>query len=157
MTTTLLTTAAIWFHTVATVVLIGHYLLLALAYLPVFSRRFSGKALFDLLAEINGAVRQRIFAALGMFAITGVYLMIVNPAYLGVGRFGNAWSILMLLKHLLVLVMVGLVVMFNNVVKAGATSQQEGTLVPARLHALLRGTSICGLLVILLTALAQAW
>ncbi|HET9915125.1 MAG TPA: hypothetical protein VFQ13_24755 [Anaerolineales bacterium] len=156
MITTLLTTISLWFHTMATIMLIGHYQLLALVYLPVFRQHFQGKALLDLLGEINGAARKRIYTALGMFAITGVYLTLANEAYLGVGNFGNVWSALMLAKHILIGLMIVLVVMFNNTVKAGATGSEADPKVPARLRLLLQGILVSGMLVILLTAFAQA-
>ncbi len=156
MTTTLLTTASIWFHTMATIVLIGHYLLMALVYLPVFNRRFGSKDLLELLAEFNGAVRQRIYAALGVFAITGVYLMFVNESYQGVGNFSNAWSVLMLVKHVLIVGMIGMVMAFNRAIRDGAARSEADGKLPARLNVLLWALSACGMLVILLTAFAQA-
>lgn len=150
MITTLLTTAALWFHTMATITLIGYYLLMTLVYLPVFNRRFSGKALIDLLVEINGAVRQRLYAALGMFAITGVYLTATNESYKGFGNFSNPWLMLMLVKHILILVMIGLVILFDNSARAGNER------LPQRLNLLSRALSVCGIVVILLTAFAQA-
>jgi uncharacterized membrane protein len=153
MITTLLTTVSLGFHTLATIVLIGHYLLLTLVYLPVFNRRFSDKPLFDLLAEINDAVRQRIYAALGVFAITGIYLMLVNESYQGVGNFSNAWSMLMLVKHILVVAMIVLVMIFNSTVKSRAVGDKR---LPSRLNLLSQAISVSGILVVLLTAFAQA-
>jgi putative copper export protein len=81
--------------------------------------------------------------------VTGVYLMLVNDSYHGVGHFDNAWSVLMLTKHLLIFVMVGLGLRLNNSLNAGGK-------LPDRFNSLLNAISTSGLLVLLLTAFAQA-
>jgi hypothetical protein len=71
-----------------------------------------------------------------VFAITGVYLMLV--------------------KHVLIVGMIGLVIAFNNAVRGGAARSEADEKLPARLNVLLRALSVCGTLVILLTVFAQA-
>ena len=156
MSTSLLVTGSIWLHTMATIMLIGHYLLMTMIYLPVLNRRFDGQGLFELLADIYDKVRLRIYAALGVFAVTGITLMLVNESYQGIGNFGNAWSVLMVAKHLLVSVMVVLAVMLNNTIRSGLARQNEVKKSLDRLHILLSALSVSGVLVILLTAFAQA-
>ena len=38
---------SVWLHAVATVIMIGHYLLLALIYLPVLSKEISGGSILS--------------------------------------------------------------------------------------------------------------
>jgi len=125
MLTTILTVASIWFHLVATIVIIGHYLLLVLVTLPVLKKSFQGQALLQVLEDISREIQPRLLASLGVFFITGIYLMLINDSYQSVGQFTNLWSVLMLVKHFVVVGMIVLGVMLNNTVKAGQASGGE--------------------------------
>jgi len=72
-------------HTLATVIFIGHYLLLSLLYLPVLSKLEQGGT--AALSEISKRNRVWLYIALGLFAVTGIYLTLVDPYYLGLGKF----------------------------------------------------------------------
>jgi uncharacterized membrane protein len=145
----LLATLSLWLHTLATIVMVGHYLLLALAYLPALRRTVDTQSLPAVLASVSVSIRTWMLAALLVFAGTGVYLVLVNDAYHGLGQFTNAWSMLMLVKHLLVLVMIVLGFRFNSGIRPGAA-------LPAGFDRQLAVVTLCGLLVLLLTAFAQA-
>jgi uncharacterized membrane protein len=149
MITTLLTALSLLFHTLATIVMVGHYLLLAAAYLPALRRSLDAPTLSTALAAMNSGIRSRMLPALLVFAVTGFYLMTVNSAYHGLGQFSNAWSLLMLVKHLLIVVMVVLGFRFNNSFKPNEP-------LPAGFDAKLVAVFVCGVLVLLLTAFAQA-
>ena len=149
MLTTIFTSISLWLHTLATILLVGHYLLLALIYLPAFKRSLDSKALPAILTSVAGGARPYLFASLLIFVVTGIYLMLVNESYHGLGRFENVWSALMLAKHLLIFVMVGLGFQLNNNLNAGGK-------LPDRFDSLLYAISASGLLVLLLTAFAQA-
>ena len=84
---------SVWLHALGTVVLIGHYLLLSVIYLPVLARYNS-----TILSEISKRSRPWMYTSLLIFMMTGIYLMLVDPNYLGVGNFGNLWGVLMLVK-----------------------------------------------------------
>ena len=148
---TLLTALSLWAHTLATIILIGHYLLLGLGYLPALRRSMDDKSLAGTLAAIAASIRQPMLISLIVFAITGIYLMVGNDSYQGLGQFANAWSMLMLIKHIVVIVMIGLGFRLNaKISKAGKNWLNSFT---SHLYA----TSVCGLLVLLLTAFAQAF
>ncbi len=149
MLTTIFTSISLCLHTLATILLIGHYLLLALVYMPALKRSVDGKALSAVLTSIAGGARLYLLASLLVFVVTGIYLMLVNESYHGVGRFDNAWSVLMLTKHLLIFVMVGLGLRLNNSLDAGGK-------LPDRFNSLLNAVSTSGVLVLLLTAFSQA-
>jgi putative copper export protein len=94
---------------------------------------------------------------LGIFALTGVYLTLVDPKYLGLGNFNNLWAILMLVKHLLLLVMIGLGFWHNAILRVGplmSSNQPEQAIARFRTH--VNVMAVCGALVLLLTAIAQA-
>jgi uncharacterized membrane protein len=141
-------------HALATVVFIGHYLLLSLVYVPVFSKSENGG---NVLGQISRRSRPWLYASLIIFFITGIYLMLVDPSYLGIGNFANPWAVLMLVKHILILVMIGLGFWFNAILRVGqwirSSSGAAQGLARFRNHC--TTMSICGILVLLLTAFAQ--
>jgi uncharacterized membrane protein len=141
-----------WLHAVATVVFIGHFVLLALIYLPVLSKNENGAA----LSEISKRSRSWMYASLIIFMITGIYLMMVDPNYMGVGNFGNAWAIAMLVKHILVIVMIALGFWYNAILHVGPlmSSNNPGPGI-ARFQTYVNAMAVCGILVLLLTAFAQ--
>lgn len=143
---------SVWLHSLATVILIGHYLLLALLYLPVL-----GDAGGTFLSEISKRSRVWLYVSMIIFLLTGIYLMFVDPYYLGIGDFGNPWSILMLVKHILILGMLGMGAWFNAIMRVGplmsSNSGAAQALVRFRQYSNLM--AITGVLVLLLTAISQ--
>jgi len=143
---------SVWLHALGTVILIGHYLLLSVIYLPVLTR-YNG----NILNEISKRSRPWLYASLLIFIVTGIYLMLVDPNYLGVGNFGNVWGMLMLVKHILVVGMIALGFWFNAILRVGPMmgSNNSAELGMRRFHLYSNLMTISGVLVLLLTALAQ--
>lgn len=152
-----LAAAANWLHALATVVLIGHYLLLALIYLPVLGKERADNSSFVFLSEISRRSRVWLYGSLIAFAVTGVYLTAVDSNYRGIGDFGNLWGLLMLIKHMLIVAMIGLGFWFNAILRIGPllTSKSSAAYAAGRFrqHAYLMAGA--GVLVLLLTAVAQ--
>lgn len=148
----ILTALSVWLHALATVVLIGHYLLLSTIYLPVLEKN-NGIA----LSEISKRSRSWLYVSLLIFLLTGVYLMFVDPSYLGIGNFSNLWSVMMLVKHLLIVVMIGLGFWFNAFLRVGPmmASNNNAELGIRRFRTYSNWMAILGVWVLLLTALAQ--
>ena len=80
-----------WFHALATVVFVGHYLLLSVLYVPVLAASGNGTA----LSAISRRSRPWQYASLLIFIVTGIHLMLIDSDYLGLMNFGNPWGILM--------------------------------------------------------------
>jgi uncharacterized membrane protein len=142
-------------HTLATVIFIGYFLLLSLLFLPVLAKMESSGA--AALTEISKRSRLWLYVALGVFAVTGIYLTLADPNYLGLGNFHNPWSVLMLLKHILILGMIALGFWFNVIIRVGSLlrSTSNSALGVAQLRLYSNLMSICGVLVLVLTAIAQ--
>lgn len=139
-----------WLHAIATVVFIGHFALLAGIYLPALSK--NGNA----LSEISKRSRPWMYASLLVFAITGTHLMIIDSGYLGFMDFGNYWGIVMLVKHILVFAMIGMGFWFNAILRVGPMmSSNNPEQAIARFRRYVNAMAICGVLTLLLTALAQ--
>ncbi len=146
----LLISLSVWLHALATVVFIGHYLLLAGIYIPVLSK--NGPA----LSEISKRSRPWMYASLIVFMVTGTHLMLIDAGYLGFMDFGNLWGILMLVKHILIVAMIALGFWYNAILHVGPMMNSNN---PEQAIARFRGhvnvMAVCGVLVLLLTALAQ--
>jgi uncharacterized membrane protein len=140
-----------------TVILIGHYLLLALIYWPVLSKKESGNITGIILSEISKRSRPWLYISLLTFALTGIYLTLADPNYLGFADFGNVWGILMLVKHLIMVGMVGMGFWFNAILRVGPMMRSNSGAEQAarRFRLYVNLMAISGVLVLLLTALAQ--
>ena len=153
MTQLLLATSTM-LHALAMIVFIGHYLLLSLIYLPALSTvDNAGQA----LGEMSRRSRRWLYGSILVFAITGVHLMLANPNYMGIGNFSNPWAILMLVKHILIVVMIGLGFWFNAIQRVGPAmrSNSGAALGVVKFRQYSNVMAICGVLVLALTALAQ--
>ncbi|RPH60351.1 MAG: hypothetical protein EHM81_06430 [Chloroflexi bacterium] len=149
--TPILIALSYWLHALATVVFIGHFILLAAIYLPALAENPAT------LSGISKRSRWWMYASLLVFTITGVYLMFVDPGYLGIGKFNNFWSVMMLVKHLLIVVMIAMGFWFNAILRVGPlmNSNTGAEQALARFRWYVNAMAICGVLVLLLTALAQ--
>ena len=139
-----------WLHALATVVFIGHFVLLAGVYIPALSQNGSA------LSEISKRSRPWMYASLVIFMVTGTHLMLTDSGYLGFMDFGNFWGIVMLVKHILVLAMIGMGFWNNAILRVGPMmSSNNPDQAIVRFRNYVNVMAICGVLVLLLTALAQ--
>jgi len=143
---------SVWLHALGTVVLIGHYLLLSIIYVPALAKKDG-----TVLSEISKRSRPWLYTSLLIFVVTGIYLTLTDPNYLGIGNFGNVWGIVMLVKHILLLGMLGLGFWFNGILRVGSmmSSNNSAELATRRFRLYSNLMAISGILVLLLTALAQ--
>src|SRR5512135_3763575 len=87
-------------HVLATIVMVGYYLFTGLIYLPILERQMRASALCGLLEQVSSRLRPYFGGSLLIFLITGIYLMLVNPSYPGLGKiFANPWTVLIVIKH----------------------------------------------------------
>lgn len=152
----ILTACSTWLHALATVIFIGHFVLLALIYLPAVKDK-PDIPVGAILGEFSKHSRGWMYVALFIFMITGVHLMLVDPNYLGVGNFGDPWSILMLVKHILILGMIAAGFWFNAILRVGPMLSSNNGSAQAfnRFRLYVNGMAATGVLVLLLTALSQ--
>lgn len=151
-----LTALSFWLHSLAMIIFIGHYLLLAVIYLPAI-RQGTLDVTGPILSGISRQSRLWMYASIFVFFITGVYLMFADPNYLGLGNFGNIWSAMMLLKHQLILVMMGAGFWFNAIWRVGPmlSSRNSAEQAYSRFKLYVNIMAVSGVLVLLLTAVAQ--
>ena len=151
--TPILIALSYWLHALATVIFIGHYALLALIYLPMLSKNGNGLA----LSEISKQSRPWLYASMIILAITGTYLTIADPNYLGLGNFGSFWGVMMLVKHLLIVGMLLVGFWFNAIMRVGPlmSSNTGAAQAIARFRGYNNAMAILSVLILLLTTLAQ--
>jgi uncharacterized membrane protein len=146
-----------WLHSLATVVFIGHFVLLSWIYLPALTCNGLDAAAAAASSEISRRSRPWMYASLVVFAITGVHLMASDSKYLGIGNFGNAWGLLMLFKHLIILGMVVMGFWFNAILRMGPALSWSTSpeIALSRYGRYSHAMAIAGVLVLLMTAAAQ--
>jgi len=145
-----------WLHALATVVFIGHFVLLALIYLPAI-RDKPEIEVSVILGEFSKRSRVWMYVALLIFMVTGIHLTMIDSNYLGIGDFGNFWSILMLIKHILIVGMIGAGFWFNAILRVGPMLSSNTGLTQAfnRFCFYVNGMAVTGILILLLTSLSQ--
>ena len=144
-----------WLHALATIVMIGYYVFTGLIFLPIFERQLQANALRDLLEQVSARLRPLFGGSLLIFLVTGTHLMLINENYLGLGNFfGNPWSILIVIKHVLVVAFLALAV-FSERAFLGQISDQNPEALKQFRWAVNINT-ILGVGILLLTSIAQA-
>jgi putative copper export protein len=135
--------------------MIGYFIFTTLIYLPVFERQMKADALRLLLEQVSARLRPFFGGSLLIFLVTGTHLMLINESYLGLGNFfGNSWSVLIIIKHVLVLPFLALAV-FSERAYLGHISDQKPEALENFRKALNINT-LLGVVILLLTSIAQA-
>ena len=144
-----------WLHTLATIVMIGYFVFTSLIYLPVLERHTRADELCELMEQVSSQLRPFFGGSLLTFLVTGTYLMVINKSYLGLGQFFvNPWSILMVVKHGLLLVFLGLAVVSERAFQRQISDNNPPAL--RRFRWSLNLNMLLGLVILLLTSIAQA-
>ncbi len=149
---------AIWLHTLALVIVLGYYGILGRVVLPALERSLDGQTQASALMAIERRALPLVILSMALFTGTGVYLLVADPQYAGLGNFfASTWTTLMLVKHVLVVGVIALGVSVDHFVRRA----DEATTADAR-DAAIRSLALCaegatgvGALTILLTAAAQ--
>ena len=152
---TLIVSFSTGLHVLATIVFVGYYLIGGLIYLPVLQRCMNANALRDVLEQVAARLRPFFGGSLLIFLVTGVYLMLINKNYLGLGNFfGNPWSILIVIKHVLVLAFLALAIFSERAFLRRISDEKPEALKQFRWA--LNINTVLGVVIILLTSIAQA-
>jgi len=149
---------AAWLHLLATVAMLGYYAILGLVVLPAIRRVVPPRELGDSIAAMERRATPLIIGSLAIFLATGVFLMTTDPRYGGVGNVaGSTWATLFLVKHVVVLAMVGVGVYIDAlVVRRFAAAEAPDDPAAVRLLVLSSGVmTLLGAVVLFLTAAAQ--
>jgi len=148
---------AIALHTLAMMIVLGYYGVLGRIVLPALRRTLEPRQLGLSLVAVERRARPLLIISVALFAITGIYLMIVDEQYAGLGNIGGStWAALVLGKHVVVAALVGVGLVVDRLID-GLADRDEGP--PAgsvRLVGLATETAtLLGVVVIVMTAAAQ--
>ena len=148
------------FHMLATVLLIGFYTLLYLVWLPAVKKQLAPTQENVLIGELFTRFRLWQYLSFLIFAVSGIVLTLVDRYYLGFGQFVNNWSIVMLVKHVLIVFLIGLCI-YTGILSANIRAKLQAETTAAPLKKKLKTTAgvltSLGVLILFLTALAQAY
>ena len=94
-----------WLHSIATVIWIGGIFFILFIALPSAKQALGAEA-----GKLMGEISKR-FAPIANYSIivlivTGIALTATNKQFSGFGNFGNNWTLVLIIKHLLVVLMV---------------------------------------------------
>ncbi len=151
--------AAVWLHSLATVGLLGYYGVLALIVLPVLRSTVKETAIGRIVPAIERRALPVVVGAVTVFIVTGLYLMLTDERFLGFGHFfDSTWSTLIVVKHVVVVALVGFGVYLDLLVMPQVAGPLDEAARDAAIRRLARGATLIatlGAIVLLLTAAAQ--
>jgi uncharacterized membrane protein len=150
---------ATWVHTLAFVIAWGYYGVLGRMILPGLAGTLGRPAQIDVLVAIERRALPLVLLSVVLFTLSGTYLLLVDPAYAGLGNvLASAWTALMFAKHGLVVVLVILGVLVDRQIRRLAEAGDDASRVAlfARLRLATEGATAAGALIALLTVAAQA-
>lgn len=151
-----LATAAVWLHLLATVALVGYYTVLAVVILPALSGRADPAGGVELVAALERRAMPMLVASLVAFLSTGVYLMTSNTRYAGPGNVNDAWSTLLLVKHVVIVGMLALGSILDGlIVRSAALAPPASGVAVRRITYVTRTMALLGAIVLFLTAASQ--
>lgn len=142
-------------HVLATIVFVGYYLFTGLIYVPVLERCMHANLLRDVLEQVSARLRPFFGGSLLAFLVTGTYLMLINQNYAGLGNFfANPWSVLIVVKHVLVLAFIVTAMSSERLLLPHISVQKPDVL--KRFRWVMNANTILGVIIVLMTSFAQA-
>ncbi|MBI3752607.1 MAG: CopD family protein [Deltaproteobacteria bacterium] len=94
-----------WIHLIATVVWIGGIIFILFIAMPS-AKQVLGSEAGRLMGEISKSFTPIANYSIVALLVTGAALTALNKQFSGIGNFGNNWTLVLILKHFLVLGMV---------------------------------------------------
>ena len=99
-------TLVYWLHFLATVVWVGSLAAIALLILPAMKRVLEPDSQLVLIEAIQKRLEPIAWFSISLLILTGLFQMSVNPHYDGFLSTSTQWSLAILAKHLLGMIMV---------------------------------------------------
>lgn len=149
---------ALALHTIAFVIAWGYYGIMGRIVLPGVAEETDFAAQAQIVAAIERRALPLVLTSIVLFLITGTYLLFGSSEYEGFGNlFATTWTTLILIKHVVIVVLIGLGVLFDFLVRElpYADDEAAGRRTFRRLRLSAEAATLTGAVVILLTAAAQ--
>ena len=99
-----------WLHLAATVTWLGAMVTNIFVLMPAARESLEPPVMGRLFGSFMKRFRPLVYICIITLAVTGVTMMVLNRHYLGALDFGNLWTKLLLVKHVLIIIMVVMVV-----------------------------------------------
>lgn len=106
MTHLILLTVINWLHLFATVAWIGGMTTNLLVLLPSIREALEPAVLGKLMGAVMKRFRILTYISIVVLIVTGAVMTKFNASYMGLALFGNLWSIVALIKHIVIVVMI---------------------------------------------------
>jgi len=158
-------TITFWLHMLATVTWVGSLAAISFLILPAARRSLDVDAQGALIDAIQRRLEPLAWFCLALLVVTGMFQLSTSPHYNGLLSTSNQWSIAILVKHILVVVMVVVSALqtwevLPSIQRAAIRAQKTGD--PAELRVLrqrerllLRVNLLLSMLILAATALAR--
>ncbi len=151
-----------WIHLFAVAVWIGGITINLMIVLPSIREALEPA----LMGKVMGAVMKRfrvwVYISIVLLVVTGFGMMRFNMNYMGFAQFGNVWSVVSLIKHIVTLIMIILAVyafegLARKVAKVAAKGPSDDLVRLQKKQISLAATGfIMGIIVLLLTGILGA-
>jgi uncharacterized membrane protein len=99
-------TLVYWLHFIATVVWVGSLAAISILVLPAMKRTLNPESQLVLIEAVQSRLEPIAWFSISLLILTGLFQMSVNPHYDGFLSTSTQWSLAILAKHLLGVVMV---------------------------------------------------
>ncbi len=99
-----------WLHLLATVLWIGGMAVNILVLMPSVKESLEPRIAGGFLASVMKRFRLLVYSSISLLVATGVVIMLFSRSYLGPLQLGNAWSQVLIVKHVFVAVLILLAV-----------------------------------------------
>jgi uncharacterized membrane protein len=96
----------LWLHMLATVAWLGGLAAIAILVLPAASRTLAPPDQLELIEAIQSRLEPLAWFSLALLVVTGLFQLSVNPHYDGFLATTGGWSLAILTKHILVVIMI---------------------------------------------------
>jgi len=158
-------TITFWLHMLATVTWVGSLAAISFLILPAARRSLDLDAQGALIDAIQRRLEPLAWFCLALLVVTGMFQLSTSPHYNGLLSTSNQWSIAILVKHIMVVVMVVVSALqtwevLPSIQRAAIRAQKTGD--PAELRILrqrerllLRVNLLLSMLILAATALAR--
>ena len=109
---------AAWLHTVAFAIAWGYYGVLGRLIVPALDDAIDASSWSSSLVAIERRALPLLGVAIALIVATGVWLLVVDPRYEGVGNlFASTWTTLMFLKHVAVVAFVVFAILVHRAIR----------------------------------------
>jgi uncharacterized membrane protein len=95
-----------WLHLLATVAWIGGVLINVIVLSPAAKESLEPPMMMRLWGAVMKRFRVIVYVCMAVFIGTGIVMMFMNSAYGDTFDFGDTWTLFLVIKHILVLILI---------------------------------------------------